>query len=280
MKIDANRIVVPTDLAPVIDAFWYSTSEGEAHEISPVQCCLPNGNVEFIVHTTPQRLTANMPAGQVFLPEAYVIGIKKEPLYYTFPAGASMFGISIRPEVFTQLFNCSINPIARHYAEANSFIGPQVGAYIRQLKVAKNDAQRSAAAVGFLRNFLAGREQQSTNHQYLNKVMAQIRQASFTPRMRDLEEQVFLSKRQLQRVFQDKIGLSAKTYGRIIRFWQAFEYVQRHPKANWIDITYHFGYADQSHFIRDFREFTGSKPSTFMSEFTSQTFYSVFLSPQ
>ncbi len=63
--------------------------------------------------------------------------------------------------------------------------------------------------------------------------------------VRDLSAQTGYSSRQLQRLFLKTVGLPPKLFARIIRFQQA----QRNENCN-------ENYYDQSHFLREFKEFT------------------------
>jgi AraC-like DNA-binding protein len=56
------------------------------------------------------------------------------------------------------------------------------------------------------------------------------------------------------------VGLAPKTLGRILRFQHVFK-AQQDDAANWAEIAVACGYFDQSHLIRDFRQFTGECPS-------------------
>jgi AraC-like DNA-binding protein len=73
-----------------------------------------------------------------------------------------------------------------------------------------------------------------------------------------------ISGRQLQRRFKRCVGVSAKKFGRITRFQHALELI---PKLNYGDLTagaYGLGYADQAHFIHDFKLFSGFSPLVFL----------------
>lgn len=74
-----------------------------------------------------------------------------------------------------------------------------------------------------------------------------------------------ISERQLERLFKKYVGLSPKYYARIIRFNYIFQLIKS-GKSNWADIVYQSGYYDQSHFIRDFKAFTGEDPSSYYFE--------------
>lgn len=71
-----------------------------------------------------------------------------------------------------------------------------------------------------------------------------------------------ISERQLERQFLKHIGISPKLYARIIRFNYIFELMQNQDQS-WSDLVYQSGFYDQSHFIKNFKEFTGEDPSTY-----------------
>lgn len=70
-----------------------------------------------------------------------------------------------------------------------------------------------------------------------------------------------LSKRQFERVFKDRIGLSPKFFSRLVRFSNAWVLKESSPGLSWIKIAHECGYFDQMHLIRDFKEFAGTNPS-------------------
>ena len=78
--------------------------------------------------------------------------------------------------------------------------------------------------------------------------------------------QLSLSRRQLERKFDQKCGLSPKRMCRILRFRHLFEHICAHPAATWVDTALCCGYYDQAHLIRDFNYFTGMSPATFVRE--------------
>ena len=85
-------------------------------------------------------------------------------------------------------------------------------------------------------------------------------------RISELADYCNLSERQLQRVFRDSMGVSPKVLARTIRFEEIRRRMMFEPEANLTDLAYEFGYTDQAHFIRDFKEFAGRTPGEFASE--------------
>lgn len=69
-----------------------------------------------------------------------------------------------------------------------------------------------------------------------------------------------MSLRSFERKCKERLGMPAKMYARITRFHKAFKIVENNPVTSWTDLTYQVGYYDQTHFIKDFKEFAKVTP--------------------
>src|SRR4029453_4372716 len=85
-------------------------------------------------------------------------------------------------------------------------------------------------------------------------------------RVAELADRCNLSARQLERQFDETTGVSPKTLAGTIRFEAIRSRLMFEPEANLTDLAYEFGYADQAHFIHDFKAFTNKTPSEFAAE--------------
>ncbi|AXT20323.1 helix-turn-helix domain-containing protein [Flavobacteriaceae bacterium AU392] len=79
--------------------------------------------------------------------------------------------------------------------------------------------------------------------------------------VKDICSFINVNERTLERYFKSYIGLTPKFYCRIIRFSNIFKTINE--TNNWLDISYISGFYDQSHFIKNFKEFTGEDPSKY-----------------
>lgn len=270
MKINLQQFDIPADLKPYLGSIWFCAGDGPETEMSPVQSCLPTGMVELIVHLTPPRHIVNWDDEWTVFPEAIVVGLQTEPVRWRMPGGTVMMGITIKPEVFYTLFNRQISELADNYADVNDFLGNQLEGFIENLKAVSEPEAARQEVFGYFRERIHSNIT-SCQRNYLPEAIQYIREATGLQSVDDVCGKVFVGKRQLQRAFQDYVGISPKTYGRIVRFRSAFNFVHQYPQASWADVTYHFGYADQSHFIRDFKQFTGKNPTSFLSTFTLES---------
>jgi AraC-like DNA-binding protein len=73
------------------------------------------------------------------------------------------------------------------------------------------------------------------------------------------------SQRHFIQMFRDEVGLTPKLFTRVQRFWSVIEKIHKQNSVDWADIAISFGYSDQSHFIHDFREFSGLSPTEYLS---------------
>lgn len=91
--------------------------------------------------------------------------------------------------------------------------------------------------------------------------LALLRATRGTARVETLAAEVGWSRRHLAARFREAFGLPPKALARVIRVEHAAQRVRAgDPLA---DVAYAAGYADQSHFNRDFRELVGCTPTEF-----------------
>ena len=82
--------------------------------------------------------------------------------------------------------------------------------------------------------------------------------------IQDLADASGLSLRHFQRRFRQLTGLNPKHYARICRIGHAVHRKELDPDLAWTTLAHEAGYADQSHFIRDFKALTGNLPRDFL----------------
>lgn len=83
----------------------------------------------------------------------------------------------------------------------------------------------------------------------------------------ELADIACLSQKQFGRVFNSLVGMMPKEYARIVRFQKSMWMLQNHCR-DYAEIAYCCGYSDQSHFIREFRQFSGVTPSKIFNPYS------------
>jgi AraC-like DNA-binding protein len=77
----------------------------------------------------------------------------------------------------------------------------------------------------------------------------------------DVARKFRCSERWVEKQCLAQTGLTPKTWLRLVRYRAAANYRLTHPNASWMEIVARFNYTDQSHLIRDFKDFSGRTPT-------------------
>lgn len=99
----------------------------------------------------------------------------------------------------------------------------------------------------------------------VNAALAALDHSGGALRIESLVEQLGISRQHLAAQFRSHVGLSPKLYARILRFRRATDALGQPSLSafDWAQLALDCGYFDQSHLIRDFREFADSTPEGF-----------------
>jgi AraC-like DNA-binding protein len=81
-----------------------------------------------------------------------------------------------------------------------------------------------------------------------------------------LATQSCLSPRQFDRKFNERMGVGPKLYSRVVRFYAAYQYKEFNPQEDWLSVALRFGYTDYQHMVKDFKEFAGVTPNSWINQ--------------
>jgi AraC-like DNA-binding protein len=173
----------------------------------------------------------------------------------------AMFGVYLYPFALQRIFNIPATALSNELTDLQTLMGQEGSDLEEQIMLAENNIERAQIMTAFIekrlaRNYLADPSLFSAIH-YVIKTKG-------TVKIEDLAARHFLSSRQFERKFKTFSGFSPKLYSRIIRFQTATNHYGNKNKTL-TDIAYDCGYFDQSHFIHDFKEFSGYVPKQYFS---------------
>ncbi|MEJ0056024.1 MAG: helix-turn-helix transcriptional regulator [Bacteroidota bacterium] len=126
-----------------------------------------------------------------------------------------------------------------------------------QLAEAKTDAKRIAV----VERFLIGRMTHTQPDKLVMEALALIHKSKGNIRIKDLMDQLHISQSPLEKRFRQAVGTSPKKFASIVRL----KNVIRHygSAGSLTTLGYQTGFYDQSHFIKEFKAFTGDTPEKF-----------------
>ena len=251
-------------LKPYVECYWTADFNGTAADVTPEQECLPLGLMELIFTLNEDPFEVTIGGKRDILPASFIAGLYDVPASWKGAGNSRIFGIRIKPECLLELFGIPVSVVFQEYTDTRHFFGKIADELTDRMRQATSTGDRIMLAEDFLLQYLRDRQH---GRNYIVEATRIIRQSAGNISLEELSGQLYISPRQLQRRFKDSIGTSPKTFMRIIRFAHAYGYVQRQQGApNWASLSYHFGYSDQAHFIRDFKQFSGKLPSLVVDE--------------
>jgi methylphosphotriester-DNA--protein-cysteine methyltransferase len=229
-------------LRPFVESIWYSAATNDTgFEI------VPDGCVDACFVLSERR------------PRILLFGTTTRTSSYELEAGAPYFGVRFRPGKASLFVRESISDLTDAQLAVDEFLGISA----EEVLAAGAFAQRRLRLESSLMAALSGSDDQASD--VVAHAISEINFSHGDIRVRDLAATCNLSERQLERLFVDRVGLTPKLYARIRRFRSVLDHLEDpadQERLRLADVAASYGYADQSHLMRDFRNFAHELPMT------------------
>ncbi|NGF57039.1 helix-turn-helix transcriptional regulator [Parapedobacter sp. SGR-10] len=172
----------------------------------------------------------------------------------------SLVYVLFRPHGAYRLLGIPQDLLTNACSSLNTLLGHQINEVLAKLEDQSHD---HLAVLRILQEWLLMRLGQNTDKQSgrVSFICQKIMAHSGTLPIKELNRMSCMSKRSMEQYFKEQVGLSPKTFSRIIRFNQAYKQLQNSEQTDWMEIVERFDYFDQSHFIHEFKRFFGYTPS-------------------
>jgi len=92
-----------------------------------------------------------------------------------------------------------------------------------------------------------------------------ISQNPYSQVLSQVQKELCVTERTFQRLFENNVGISPNLFRRISQFNKAFQQLNNRHFQNLSDIAFDNNYADQSHFVKAFKEFTSITPTGYLN---------------
>jgi AraC-like DNA-binding protein len=260
--VNYYTIAPSPSLAPFIRCFWVLESD-----CSYTHRSMADGCAEMLFHYDGvfDEIKKNGTTEKSFA--SGLQGPTQQVSRFSTNKGFGMFGVYLYPFAIPQLFHLPASELCNQFPDTVTLLGSLGKELEEKMMLANDNCQRVKIISCFFEKQLC--KQQQPHH----PLFGAIREVILTNGGRSVENlaaRYFLSIRQFERSFKNFAGFSPKLYARIIRFQAACNQYGNDNKTL-TDIAYDCGYYDQSHFINDFKEFSGLHPKQYFSGVTEAT---------
>ncbi len=203
----------------------------------------------------------NLPHPSVHLvvsDESRVMGVVSGRHTRVLEGRGRVFGIKLRPGAFRPILGYAVSSITDRQLPLRDFFGTLEEAILATAE----DRARIDIAESHLRERLPPRDPKVDEVNRMDLVLAD-REIT---KVEDLVRRSGVSKRTLQRLFSEYVGVSPKWVINRYRLHEALERTAAGEVVDWTNLALDLGYFDQAHFIRDFKKLVGKTPTEYVSD--------------
>jgi AraC-like DNA-binding protein len=229
----------PPVLAPFVTCFWEITSNGGSHRV------LPDGAMDVIF--------AIGSAG------ARVIGPMTRAIVAETTGPSRVVGVRFRPGAAIELLGVA----ARELRDDAAAAADVWGARGRSLDARLADVGDTTSAIAVIEDELVSRVERAAPDARIAGAVAMLSAHGGEIPIPAVAATVGVGERQLERLFDERVGYGPKAFARVVRLQRATRSMARGSTASWARLAVDCGYADQAHMIREFRALTGVTPKVY-----------------
>ena len=249
-------------LQPFVECFYlwehYQTMHVPMLVESP-----PNGYTAMVFNYGDWYCVENIKQGQELAPRCFLTGQLTTNYRLHLSGTIAMVGIVFKPAVFGSIFRIPMVELTNKRISLEAVFGSEIEFITEQIA----EATCPAAKIAVLQNFLIRKiTSQSFSLDIIDNAVDIILEKKGIIAVKDLVTQLGVNRRQFERKFIQKVGLSPKYYSRLKRLSYICSLLINHRNPDWQEVIYAGGFYDQSHFIKDFVEFIQQNPSLYYKQ--------------
>lgn len=250
------------DLTSLVQCYW--TLEVPAEYSTEKQRIVPDGCIEmaFILGDDIKRFTSE--TDFILQPRAMVLGQTIEPFYIQPTGYVYTFAIRFYPFGFANFVATPINNLVNKETAIAALFGQSTADGLEQQIIHAATTQQRIEVV---ETFLLGKlKEKATIDNIVKSTIDMLLATGGSAPIHVVLKENLSKRRQLERKFRKQIGVSPKQLSKVIRMQTALKMLLSQKAETLTRIAYESEYYDQNHFIKDFKEFTGTTPKDFLAD--------------
>lgn len=250
------------ELAPFVEMIW--GVRGEAHFTT--ESVLPSGAIELMVNFGPVQKVVGHGDRELedLYRRAWLAGMQDRRLVHCADMGADHIAVRFRPGGAHAFFDIRMDEVTNQVVELELLIGSEATSLRDRLGALPSDRARAVELEAWLLAQRRVHPSFSTVHRGVEMLCGDHYRTSVA----EVCDRLGLSNKHLIEQFRRVVGLTPKVIGRVERFQGVIAHCRGRDAVDWQEVTHRFGYADQSHLIREFRRLGGVTPSHFLAHRT------------
>jgi AraC-like DNA-binding protein len=255
-----QHIQPPHYLKDYVRYFW--TIESHADDVMPDNFTPVADGCPGLIFQQTGKGTFYQDSKQ--LPGIFLYGQATRPTELQVAAALDIIGIIFYPHALKSVFGLDAHELTDSCTDLDAIAAKDGYSLSGQMRTATSITQQ----VEILATFLIWQIRKNNVRQdaAVQYALGQIIQSRGQASLKDIQTYLQLSERSFERRFKQCIGLTPKLFSRICRFQASLAQLKANDYQKLSDIAFENEYADQSHFIRAFKEFAGFSPYQYQKQ--------------
>lgn len=250
---------IPPYLKDKVHSFWTLEDDGR-HDLPKVFRTIADGRPGLIFQHTD---SGTFYKDDKKLPPLFLYGATTTHSLIRLKGNFRATGVFFNPLVLRTVFDLDASALTDDCIDGATLRKAAAQNLLEQLLHATDGQQQVNLLSGFISGAMQKEAPAQDKVQYaVNRIIATKGNISIDELARD----VYVTERSLERAFKAFVGVSPRLFIRISRFREAMQQMARGGSERLTDIALDHDYADQSHFSRTFREFTGFTPKQYLKQ--------------
>jgi len=254
--MDSFHFIQPSPLlSPFVKHYWFMTIKSDVQDTERV---IPTGMMSLVFHRGNRIFSESENRWQ---PRAFISGHGISYTDLSYRGCIDMIFVEFHPAGAKAFFKMPMIELYNQAVAIDNLNDP----LLVELEECLFNTANPETCVFLIENYLKKRLYQLDIHNLkrINAVMQSIYKGQQNIDM--LAQTACFGYKQFKRLFSDYIGANPKDYLRIVRFQKALHILQNQPNINLTQLSFDCGYYDQSHCIKDFKQFSGYTPSEYLA---------------
>ena len=190
---------------------------------------------------------------------SYIVGCKSYSVVCSKTSALSMVGIKLMPGVLHHLFGISMHQCKEQPLDFQELGAPTISVLEDQIHTATSPRSIKLLLDTHLTQILGHRPARARSATLVDYAIDRIHASEGACRISDLAVELAVSSRHLQKLFEQRVGITPKSLANIVRFKALYQALNNQVGAAPAAIE-QLGIYDQSHLIREFRRYLGRTP--------------------